>query len=174
MTKLFPLVYIFLLSSVLYSCSGEPFHLRGQNDNDLSHLKEVVYITGINRTSPLGLVLRDALKSLGASITYNKKQASVQLNIQQLNEGKTAAGYSRARKVREYDIFLKLDYAFTRLNHGGSETIITKGKVNVMRTQLYDSDFALAKAEEEETIRQELRANAAHLMFTKLHYSNKK
>ena len=72
---------------------------------------------------------------------------------------------------REYDIFLKLHYTFTRLN--SPNKIITKGKIHVMRTQLYDSDFALAKAEEEESIRQELRGNAAHLMLTKLHYSNK-
>jgi len=172
MKKLYTFFYILLSSSVLYSCSGEPFHFRGQDKNDLSNMKEVIYIEGINRTSPLGMALRDSMKSSGASIVYDKSEASIQLDIHQLNEGKTAAGYSRARKVREYDIFLKLHYVFTHLNPSRDKPI-AEGHVNIMRTQLYDSDFALAKAEEEETIRQELRANAAHLMFTKLQYSNK-
>jgi outer membrane lipopolysaccharide assembly protein LptE/RlpB len=171
MKKLYSIFYIFLLSSFVYSCSGEPFHLRGHDTKNAENIKEIIYIEGINRSSPLGIILRDRIKSSGASLSYNKSQASIQLTINNINEGKIAAGYSRARKVREYDIFLRLDYVFTRLKR--DKRVITNGKVNVIRTQLYDSDFALAKAEEEETIRQELRGNAAHLILTKLRYSNK-
>ena len=171
MRKLYTIFYTLCLSSFVYACSGEPFHLSGQGKHDFTHTKESIYIEGIHRSSPLGLVLRDVIKSSGASLVYDKKQASIQLDISHLNQGKTAAGYSRARKVREYDIFLKLDYVFTRLNP--PHKVITKSHINVMRTQLYDSDFALAKAEEEESIKQELRGNAAHLMLTKLYYSNR-
>ena len=171
MKKLYSIFYVLLLSSLLYSCSGESFHLRGHDNGALSAIKETIYLEGVNRSSPLAIELRDRIKSSGALLSYNKNQASIQLTISNINEGKIAAGYSRARKVREYDIFLKLDYAFTRLKTNNQ--LISKGKINVMRIQLYDSDFALAKAEEEETIRQELRGNAAHLMLTKLHYSQK-
>jgi len=168
MKKWYKLFLISLLSSLVYSCSGENFHLRGHGNNRALNISETFYIKGVNRSSRFASALYAAIKRSGSAVSNNKSQASIQLDISNINEGKVAAGYSRARKVREYDIFLKLDYRFKRLHH--EVGLVTQGKINVMRTQLYDSDFALGKAEEEETIRQELRNSAAETMLTKLYY----
>ena len=163
------LAFLFI-SIFLQACSGEGFHLRGHGN--VPTLQESFYIEGINIQSPLGLALRNALKQAGSRVTQSRSKASVLLQISNLNEGKTAAGYSRARKVREYDIFLRLDYTFRNIN--GKDNYIAGGNhINVTRTQLYNSDFALGKAEEEETIKQELRQDAARLILVKLRYSQK-
>ena len=161
---------LLLVSIFLQACSGESFHLRGQGN--VPALQEAFYIEGINLQSPLGIALRNTLKQSGSRIVQDRSQASLLLQISNMREGKTAAGYSRARKVREYDIFLRLNYAFRSINGKDSYTS-GNSSVNTSRTQLYDSDFALGKAEEEETIRQELRQNAARLILVKLRYSQK-
>lgn len=162
---------ILLASIFLQACSGESFHLRGQGN--VPTLQESFYIEGVNLTSPLGIALRNTLKQSGSRVVHERNQASLLLQISSVSEGKIAAGYSRARKVREYDVFLRLNYAFRSIN---GKTNYTSGSnnINTSRTQLYDSDFALGKAEEEEAIRQELRQNAARLILVKLRYSQKK
>jgi outer membrane lipopolysaccharide assembly protein LptE/RlpB len=169
MKKFCSIFYLVLLSSVLVACSGESFHLRGHGS--IPSVNETLYLNGVSRLNPFSIALRDAIKGAGSLVTQNKSQASIQLNVDNINEGKIATGYSRARKVREYDIFLKLNYSFTHLNKGN--TVLSKGTVNLSQTQLYDSDFALGKAEEEELIKQELRRRAAHLILTKLRYTKR-
>ncbi len=163
--------FIVLISLFLHGCSsGEGFHLRGHGN--IPSVKESFYIEGINIQSPFGISLRDALNQSGSTIVQDRSQASVILTISNLLEDKVAAGYSRARKVREYDIFLKFHYSFR--SAGEVENYTPRSSdINLSRTQLYDSDFALGKAEEEKTIRKELRQNAARLILLKLRYSHK-
>lgn len=170
MLKLKYYLLTFFIATFLQGCSGEGFHLRG--NGKLPSIQESFYLEGINLQSPIGIALRDAFKLSGSQIVQDRSQATVLLQISSLVEDKVAAGYSRARKVREYDIFLRLNYSFRSIGKVEYYTPASSS-VNLTRTQLYDSDFVLGKTEEEETIRQELRQNAARLILTKLRYSRK-
>jgi len=164
--------YLLILFTTLFlqACSGEGFHLRGHGK--LPSIQESFYIEGINIQSPVGIALRDAFRQSGSKIVQDISQATVLLKITSLIEDKVAAGYSKARKVREYDVFLKFNFSFRSVGEVEHYTPSSKS-INLTRTLLYDSDFALGKAEEEETIRQELRQNAARIILTKLRYSHK-
>lgn len=163
-------LFSLLIGMLLSACSGEGFHLRGKGK--LPSVQESFYLEGINVQSPMGLALQDAFKQSGSKIVQDINQATVLLSISSLIEDKVAAGYSKARKVREYDVFLRFNYSFRSIGETEYYTPASSN-VNVTRTQLYDSDFALGKAEEEETIRKELRQNAARLILVKLRYSRK-
>ena len=164
------LLFILITTWLLQSCSGEGFHLRGHGN--LPAIQEAFYIEGINLQTPFGSVLRNALNQSGSKVVQDPDQASVLLTISNLVEDKTAAGYSRARKVREYDIFIRMNYSFRNAN--GHDSLKAGGNsINLTRTQLYDSEFALGKAEEEKTIQRELEQKAAQLILLKLQYSHK-
>ena len=164
------LLFILITTWLLQSCSGEGFHLRGHGN--LPAIQEAFYIEGINLQTPFGSILRNALNQSGSKVVQDPGQASILLTISNLVEDKTAAGYSRARKVREYDIFIRMNYSF-RSTNSYNNFKAGNGYINLTRTQLYDSDFALGKAEEEAAIHRELEQKAAQLILLKLQYSHK-
>jgi outer membrane lipopolysaccharide assembly protein LptE/RlpB len=171
MKKIKVTFYLLITAIFLQACSGEGFHLRG-NDK-LPKVEEIFYVEGVPPQSELGQAIGKAIKTAGSQIALDRSQATVLLQITNLQEGKNIAAYSDARTISEYDIFLRFRYKFRSIG----ETVYyreTEKDVNVSQIQQYDNNFTLGKAAEEETMRKELRRKAARMILTKLRYARVK
>lgn len=160
---------LLLLALSLQACGG--FHLRGSVTPDgkrvSGKLNSTVQLINVDLNSPFGRNLSTAIRNSGGKLVSSDADYSIRLS--NFNEGKYAAGYSRARQVREYSIFLKSDY---QIRQKGGEVLVSD-TVDVNRTQLYDSEFALGKAEEEQQIRSQLRLEAADMIRARLVFLHK-
>ena len=76
----------------------------------------------------------------------NGHQHDSLLYITNYQEGKRVVGYGKNREVREFLIFTRLDYE-VRAKGGGM--LLPKQRLQVDKTQIYDSEFVLGKTEEE-------------------------
>ncbi|MGV6808909.1 MAG: LPS-assembly lipoprotein LptE, partial [bacterium] len=144
----------------LQACGG--FHLRGSNTEQPSQMTitDSVTLNGVGLSSQLGRAVVSAVKQSGGKMATHHDQARYHIQINNVQEGKYAAGYSRARQIREYSIFLKFNFKIR--DRQTQKT--TQDTIELSRTQLYDSEFALGKAEEEDQMRVQLRQDAARML----------
>ena len=155
-----------LLMSILLlqACSGNSFHLR--KELDLPKVYQRIQVDNISYEHNLIKAFELALEESGGQLLA---KAPTIIKINNLREGKRTVAYTKERKAREFLLYLKFGYTISML---GKET--KNQRISLDRIFVYDADFALGKAEEEDKIRQELYKEAARLMLLKLQYSNAK
>lgn len=172
LSRLFFILPLLVIALSLQGCGG--FHLRGSSSAEgeivRGKLDSTVQLLNIDLNSAFGRHLKTAVKNIGGKLVDAPSNADYTIRINQFNEGKYAAGYSRARQIREYSIFLKANYQIR--NKSGE--LLVDDIVDVSRTQLYDSEFALGKAEEENQIRSQLRLEAADIIRARLQFLHKR
>lgn len=154
----------------LQACGG--FHLRGSDTKQHSQItiKDSVSLNGVGLSSQLGRAVVSAVKQAGGQMATTHEQARYHIEVNNVQEGKYAAGYSRARQIREYSIFLKFNFKIR--DRQTQKT--AQDTIELSRTQLYDSEFALGKAEEEDQMRDQLRQDAARMLVTRTAYLSQK
>jgi len=153
----------------LQACGG--FHLRGNNpESQAININDTVAINGVGLSSQFGRALINAIKQSGGQVMTKGEKSRYHIQINGLDEGKYAAGYSRARQIREYSIFLKLSF---KIRDRETQKEI-QDSIDLNHTLLYDSEFALGKAEEEDQMRVQLRENAARMLATRTAYLSRK
>ncbi len=158
----FLVVFVLLQSLFMLSaCSGNSFHLR--KNIDLPKAVQQVQLTGLNNEHGLYKVFDIALEESGGQLL---KKASTIINISGLREDKRVVSYTRTRKVREYLVFLKLDYSVQINSQKASEKL----RIRLDRSFIYDANFALGKVEEEDKIREDLQKEAARIIMLRLQY----
>jgi len=155
-----------LLMSILLlqACSGNSFHLR--KELDLPKMYQRIQVDNISYEHNLIKAFELALEESGGQLLA---KAPTIVKINNLREGKRTVAYTKERKAREFLLYLKFGYTISML---GKET--KNQRISLDRIFVYDADFALGKAEEEDKIRQELYKEAARLMLLKLQYSSAK
>jgi len=155
-----------LLMSILLlqACSGNSFHLR--KELDLPKVYQRIQVDNISYEHNLIKAFELALEESGGQLLA---KAPTIIKINNLREGKRTVAYTKERKAREFLLYLKFGYTISML---GKET--KNQRISLDRIFVYDADFALGKAEEEDKIRQELYKEAARLMLLKLQYSSAK
>ncbi len=161
---------IISLASLFFiqACSnGSGFHLR--NKVTLADKYKSVTVQGLERNSQQFKALKSALQEAGSVVVQypDKALTSSTLKIKNLREGKRVVAYTSERKVREYLLFLKFDYAL--INNKNNST--SKNKINLDRAFLYDVNFVLGKTEEERLIRNTMYTEAARLILLKMKYA---
>ena len=155
------------LSVLLSGCSGEPFHLR--DSKPLPELmRQGIYVQGVDPRSDFGLALRDGLEDAGADVKQRELDAAATLNIINLRENRSVSGYSSTRQVREFNHSVTVDFRVkTRTMAEAVER-----SVNAERSQVYDGQYVLGTAEEENVIKEELRREAVRLILLRLQAIN--
>ncbi|SEA28343.1 LPS-assembly lipoprotein [Thiothrix caldifontis] len=157
------LLLLLSLSMLLLGCSGEPFHLRGSKPLP-ELMSQGIYIQGVDPRSDFGLVLRDSLEDAGANIEQSEQDAVTILSITNVRENRSVSGYSSTRQVREFNHSLAVDFRVkSRSMAEGVER-----SVNAERSQVYDGQYVLGTAEEENVIKEELRHEAVRLILLRL------
>ena len=149
---------------LLQACSGNSFHLR--KELDLPKIYQRIQVDNISYEHNLIKAFELALEESGGQLLA---KAPTIVKINNLREGKRTVAYTKERKAREFLLYLKFGYTISML---GKET--KNQRISLDRIFVYDADFALGKAEEEDKIRQELYKEAARLMLLKLQYSSAK
>ena len=149
---------------LLQACSGNSFHLR--KELDLPKVYQRIQVDNISYEHNLIKAFELALEESGGQLLA---KAPTIVKINNLREGKRTVAYTKERKAREFLLYLKFGYTISML---GKET--KNQRISLDRIFVYDADFALGKAEEEDKIRQELYKEAARLILLKLQYSSAK
>lgn len=157
---IFPML---LISLLLQSCSGNAFHLRKQFELPAKH--QQFQIVNLSYESDFVKVFEVALEESGGKLL---EKTSTKIKFNNFREEKRVIAYTSKRKSRKYLLSLKFDYTIVLTNSLGS-----KNRINLDQVFIYDANFALGKAEEENQIRQNLYAEAARLILLKLKYSKK-
>ncbi len=154
---------------LLQACSSTGFHLRGERD--LPQKYQRIQVDNISYEHNLVKAFELALEESGGELVEN---AATVIKINNFREGKRTVAYSKERKARQFLLYLKFGYTIAVTGKVSGKTVEKETKnqrINVDRIFVYDADFALGKAEEEQKIRQELYKEAARLMLLKLQYS---
>lgn len=157
-----------LVLLLLQSCSGNGFHLRENVDLPLKYQR--IQIENLSYENDFVKAFEVALEESGGQLLEQDSSPITKIKINNFREGKRIVAYTKERKAREYLLFLKFDYTIKptkKLNANSSVHF----RINLDRVFIYDPDFALGKAEEEDKIRDDLYAEAARLMLLRLQYS---
>ncbi len=155
-----------LMLSILQGCSSNGFHLRKSIDLPASFQK--ITLKNLAEESELKEAFELAFEESGGQIV---ESANTIIKFSNVREGKRVVAYNKDRKARVYLLFLKLEYEILQQNKRKNTN---KLRINLDRSFVYDSNFALGKAEEENQIKEGLYKEAARLILLKLTYTKKK
>lgn len=151
---------LFLSTLLCLALSACGFHLR--ETTELPTAYQQISVKGLSVDQGFGLVLKDAFTDARSELVVDGK-SETQLLISGLEEGRRVASYDSTLSVRQYLLFLMLDY---RVMMNGKE--VAKHRIKLDKTMNYDADYVLGKQQEEEQIRKALRQDAARLILLRL------
>lgn len=160
---------LLLVITGLMACGSHGFHLR--DDMPLPERFQAIFVEGLGNDA-FRRQLKDKIEEQGGRLVESKDQATTILTISEFMQGKRVSGYGENREVRQYLIFLKMNYRL--LDAKTRKELFSKARINIDKTQIYDSAFVLGKVEEERLISKELRKDAARQILIKLRYGNVK
>lgn len=169
MTKVLFLLKFMLLLLLVQGCSGNGFHLR--NSAVLAPQYSNIQLQGLPEGSGFYTFFTGALAEAGGHIVADEELATSTIVFSKLEEGRRGIAYTRDRRVREYLVYLKVEYSLRQNNKATTTTknvVSPKKRINIDRSYLYDPDFALGKAEEERRVKQTLYEEATRLILLKL------
>ncbi len=136
----------------------------------LKHLSVLIDNSGqkgsVNRSAFMQ-VLERGLRNSGAELVTEAAPGVIVLKINKLEEDKTVSAYSAVRQVREFNHYIELDFLAERQLAAGEPRQV-EATVRAEKVQIYDSQYVLGSAEEESSIRGELRAEAVRLLALRL------
>ena len=163
---------IFCAGLLLTACSG--FQPRTENSATQVPLADKrVHISQNSLHEDILTILQTGLRASGARLVDEPAPGVIALKLASLREDKTVSAYSSVRQVREFNHYIELSFSAARqLSKGitqtkpGPEPMVAT--VRAERTQIYDSRFVLGVSEEEQIIRDELRAEVVRLLALRL------
>lgn len=163
--------WLFLLLALvgIGACGNNGFHLRDQMP--LPERYQAIYLENLAQED-FRRQLKNKIEEQGAKLVESIDQATTIIDISDFQQGKRVSGYGENREVRQYIIFLKMNYRV--LDAKTREELFPKARINIDKTQIYDSTFVLGKVEEERLINQELLKDAARQILIKLRYGSAK
>lgn len=150
----------FIFSLFLSGCG---FHLRGAAV--LPPAMRDTLLEGIDRYSPLGDELANALSLAGGKLASDRGSATAVLHIVGERFDRRVLSLGADRKANEYELHYQLTY---KLLSPKGETLVPQQKVNTVRDYVFNSSEVLGKEQEEETLRSEMRGYAVRQMLQRL------
>jgi outer membrane lipopolysaccharide assembly protein LptE/RlpB len=154
-------LFLSMITLVLQACSSNGFHLR--ESTSLSGVYEKIALQGLAEDSDLYSTLEEAIIEAGGSVVSTAMAGST-IAISNLKEDKKIIAYTSKRIAREYMVYLHFDYQIK------VDKMLKKRLIRLDKTLIYDANFVLGKAEEEQRIQQSLREEAARLILLGLRY----
>ena len=145
---------------LLQGCSNDGFHLR--EPQTLSKQFQKIQLKKISSENDFSNAFELALEESGGQLV---EKAKTRIIINNFREGRRVVAYDKDRKPRVYLLFLKFEYQIEIENIKLNDA---RYRINLDRTFVYDANYALGKAEEENKILHELYAEASRLILLKL------
>ncbi len=149
MTKLFNQIILLILMLSLLSACG--FRLRGAS-NLPSSIKYAV-IDGVAQYSEVGLAIKQQLESSGAKVLTTADVDTVHFVVLQNKFTRRVLSVNASGTANEYE----LTYVFSmRVQNPEGKWLVAERPINLNRNYIYDPSQALAKSDEELTIRSQM------------------
>lgn len=161
-----PMVRLFSSGLLLLLLAGCGFQLRGTIS--LPAEMERVFVQGSTSHQPLALEIERAVRSGGGEVVGDALAATGLLQISGVKEVRRVISVDGRGKAQEYGLLLSFTFA---LQDGERQPLIGAQAITIERTLLYDSDNVLGSAEEESTLRGEMRQFAVGQMFRRINAS---
>lgn len=157
------IVRTFFLLGLLASIAGCGYHLRGSGPGALSINSVFVQSSGANK---LADEVRNQLNGMGVSTPGEAEAAEYVLNLSAERENrKVLTVAADTGKVQEYEISFT---AFMSVSDAAGQVLSKNQTVRAKRDLTVDEDAVLGKFEEERTIQNELRKQAAANVLRRL------
>jgi len=165
---------LFLLSGFIINCG---FHLR--SDQNLSAVLPEVQIQGINKHSELG---RELINSLTIAKVNVLDESNSVLTITRDNMSKRVLSVDSAGQANQYELSYQVDFFLGEKVKGESlkhenKNLVTLAPIQSIierREYLFDSDLVLAKVDEENRLKSDMRQAAISQLIRRLHFILKK
>jgi LPS-assembly lipoprotein len=150
---------LLLLTAVL-AVSACGFHLRGQANLPYSLRILALSSDGLSYTSQK--LLKQALESNGILISEDAEYRLVMLGE---DEDKRTLSVTSSAKTAEYE--LKQSIRFILRNQEGADLLLPQ-TIDTFRTQIYDAEAVIGKAEEEQQMRREMQKDNISKLLRRL------
>jgi LPS-assembly lipoprotein len=151
-----------LAAALALLAAGCGFHLQGAGT--LPAAMERTYIRSERAHSAFLESLADVLRLRGAEVLDAPADGAAVLDIEVDETGQRVLSVSARNIPREYEVY----YAVTFSLRVGGETLISNESLAVTRAYTYDETQVLAKAAEEEILREALAADLARRVVQRL------
>ncbi len=155
------LILSLLLLGLLSGCG---FQLRGQVAK-LQGLSQPLFISGVAPDSPLDRELRQQLRQAGATLTGDAAQAGATLKISQARSDERVLGLDSRNRATEYELEESLHFSLREQGQG--ERIPDQG-LRVTRTLFAPQSQVLARQQEAQTLRGDMRRELVNLLIRRL------
>lgn len=155
-----------LLTVTMVSACG--WHLRGSL-NLPSDLKAIHINNQSNSDVTLTQLVR-VLNSNGIAQAESLEQAQYSIRLSNEREERRSISVSSSGLVSEYELTHEVDYSIT---DGNGKVLAPQTTARVIRSYNYDRNDVIAKNEEEELIRKEMRTQLAAQIINRLRFLSK-
>ena len=151
------IVFIPLLAAAIL-LAGCGFKLRGALD--LPEDIRTVHVTAPSELRDNLLVLLES-DGIGASTSITDADASITVSSEQFSRRVLSIDPATGK---EREIELAYTFAF-RVSRGDSPTVIENGRINLLRSYVFNSDSVIGSSNEEDLLRKEMRRDAARQLM---------
>jgi len=158
MRAAFPL----LLTTIFLATPGCGFHMQGRADYNPE--LATVYLQIPDNATPLARALRKSLSVANLSLVKEPGEANAILHIVSDDTGRSVESVTPQNRPREYRIYYRASY---RVLSGG-KVLLDNQRVIRTRVYTYDEKEVLAKAHEEDVLRDALAREIAGVITRRL------
>jgi LPS-assembly lipoprotein len=148
--------------AVLFGAAGCGFHLQGAGT--LPPAMARTYVDSDRPHSEFLVSLTDVLRQRGAEVLEAPAAGAALLDILADETGQRVLSVSARNIPREYEVY----YAVTFSLRVGAESLISNESLVVTRAYTYDETEVLAKAAEEQILREALAADLARRVMQRI------
>jgi len=142
------LMLLILLVSLLQACG---FRLRGASQ--LPSTIKIAVIDGVAQYSEAGLAVKQQLESSGAKVLTTADVDTVHFVVRQNDFSRRVLSVDASGTASEYE----LTYVFSmRVLDSKGKLLVAERAINLNRNYLYDTSNALAKSDEEASIKTQM------------------
>ncbi|MBI5041956.1 MAG: hypothetical protein HZB57_12390 [Gammaproteobacteria bacterium] len=149
------------MTALLLTACG--FHLRGDVKLDAQLSK--VYIEGADPYDALVRELTRSLTTTGVAVVEDSKDATAVLHILKNSGSRRVLSVSSAGKVREYELYQTLEF---KVRDTAGRELLAPQRLELTRAYLFDKEDVLAKSNEEEMLRRDMRRDLVRLVMLRL------
>lgn len=151
-----------LVVAVLAAAQGCGFQLQGSGTLPTAMAR--TYVDTERPHSEFLMELTDVLKQRGAEVLARPAEGAAVLDITADETGQRVLSVSARNIPREYEVY----YAVTFSLRVGTENLLTNESLVVTRAYTYDETQVLAKAAEEQILREALAADLARRVMQRI------
>jgi LPS-assembly lipoprotein len=153
---------VLLLTVVALSLSACGWRLQGASK--LSQTMAIAYVETDDRYTDFNRALQDALRSSGARLAADPKDAIAIVRILRDESGQRVLSVSARNTPEEYEVFYAVEYSVA--NRDGE--LIAPQRLELTRDYSYDTTAVLAKQREQAILREALARDLAALVLRRL------